>query len=147
MNNSRTLINSLLTLLVVGSCSITAEVSLDDDPSLWPGHLEPLAAKSKKSSVETLDTFPPPEVFFKEYVSKLKPLLIRGGAKLSKGFSLWSDEYFIAIPEADRVQITAESGKKENRTKPAKQKTFKNFVETYKNEDVYMVNGVPDFLQ
>lgn len=126
---------------------IHAEVTLQDDPSLWPGHLEPLAAKSKKTSVETLDTFPTPEVFFKEYVSKIRPVAIRGGAKLSKAFSLWSDDYFKGLPGAEKLVITAESGKKENRTNPAKEITFKQFVETYKTEDIYMVNGVPEFLQ
>lgn len=136
-----------LALLSLQCWLVTAEVSLSDDPSLWPGHLEPLAAKSKKTSLESIDNFPSPEVFFRDYSSKLRPVLIRGGAKQSKAFDLWTDEYFKGLPEAAEIEVLAEGGKKENRTKPAKNLSFKTFVENYKTEDVYMVNGVPNFLQ
>lgn len=37
------------------------EVSLDDDPSLFPGHLEPLGAKQNKEQIETLTEYPSPQ--------------------------------------------------------------------------------------
>lgn len=38
-----------------------AEVSLADDPGLFPGHLEPLGSKRPQHGVATLEEFPDPE--------------------------------------------------------------------------------------
>ena len=37
------------------------KVSLDDDPSLFPGHMEPLGAKQPKTDIEILTEYPSPE--------------------------------------------------------------------------------------
>lgn len=120
----------------------------DDDPSFYPGHLEPLGARHNKSSVKTLFTFPKPQQFFENFVSASFPLLIKGGAKLSPAFTQWTDEYFVSFPESENFLIDVENGKKENRTKGDLQRmSFKQFVESYRDQDVYMVNGVPNFIQ
>lgn len=123
-------------------------VCTNDDPSLFPGHLEPLGARHNKSSVKTLFAFPEPREFFQNFASASFPLLIKGGAKLSPAFVKWTDDYFVSVPGSDSFSIDVENGKKENRTKGDLQKmTFKQFVENYRDRDVYMVNGVPDFIQ
>lgn len=74
--------------------------------------------------------------------------MIKGGAKLSPAFTQWTDEYFVSVPESDDLLIDVENGKKENRTKGGLQRmSFKQFVENYRDRDVYMVNGVPKFIQ
>ena len=85
--------------------------------------------------------------FFKNYVSPIKPVLIRGGAKISPALTKWTDEYFLSLPESNDFNVTAEQRKKEIRTFPAYDVSFKEFVSTYRKEDIYMVNGVPPFLQ
>ena len=120
----------------------------DDDPSFYPGHLEPLGARHNKSSVKTLFTFPKPQQFFQNFVSASFPLLIKGGAKLSPAFTQWTDEYFVSVPESDNFLIDVENGKKEKRTKGGLQRmSFKQFVGSYGDQDIYMVNGVPKFIQ
>lgn len=120
----------------------------DDDPSFYPGHLEPLGARHNKSSVKTLFTFPKPQQFFQNFVSASFPLLIKGGAKLSPAFTQWTDEYFVSVPESDNFLIDVENGKKEKRTKgDLQQMSFKQFVGSYGDQDIYMVNGVPKFIQ
>lgn len=120
----------------------------DDDPSFYPGHLEPLGARHNKSSVKTLFTFPKPQQFFENFASASFPLLIKGGAKLSPAFTQWTDEYFVSFPESENFLIDVENGKKETRTKGDLQRmSFKQFVESYRDQDVYMVNGVPNFIQ
>lgn len=121
---------------------------INDDPSLYPGHLEPLGARHNKSSVQTLFAFPDPREFFQNFVSVSFPLMIKGGAKLSPAFTQWTDEYFVSVPESDDFLIDVENGKKENRTKGSLQRmSFKQFVESYRDRDAYMVNGVPKFIQ
>jgi len=42
----------------------TQNASLDDDPSLFPGHMEPLGAKQPKADIETLTEYPSPQGTF-----------------------------------------------------------------------------------
>jgi len=119
-----------------------------EDVSPFPGHLEPLGSKHNKSSVKTLSAFPEPRDFFENYVTASVPVLFKSVAKLSSAFVKWTDDYFLSRPEAETFMIDIEYGKKENRTKgDLRRASFKEFVETYKKRDVYMVNGVPSFIQ
>lgn len=120
-----------------------------DEPSFmnFPGHLEPLGLRNTKRSLESIPGFPTPAKFFKSYVAPVKPVLIRGGARLSPAFTKWTDEYFSSFPESGDFKIVAEQRKKEIRTHPALDISFEEFVKTYESEDIYMVNGVPPFLQ
>ena len=124
----------------------TEEVS-SEDPSKWPGHLEPLGSQNIKHSVTSADEFPKPEEFFHDFVVPGKPLLIKNGAKISPAFQRWTDDYFVSIPGAENSTVFVEQRKKENRTFPGMEISFKKFIETYNDSDIYMVNGVPDILQ
>lgn len=112
-----------------------------------PGHLQPLGSQNVKHSLDVINDFLSPVEFFKTYAAPVKPVLIRAGAKVSPAFTKWSDEYFLSLPESNDFNITAEQRKKEIRTFPAMDISFKEFVTTYEKEDIYMVNGVPPFLQ
>lgn len=121
-----------------------ARVSSDDLPV---GHLEPLGSRNTKHSLEAISEFPAPAEFFRKYVAPVKPVLIRGGAKLSTAFTSWTDEYFLSFAESSNFKVVAEQRKKEIRTHPPLDISFEEFLKTYENEDIYMVNGVPPFLQ
>ena len=123
-------------------------VCTNEDPSLFPGHLEPLGARHKKTPVKTLFAFPEPRDLFENFASSSQlPVLIKGGAKLSPALSTWTDDYFMSVPGSGNFSIDVEIGKKENRTKGVLRMSFKQFVERYRDQDVYMVNRVPVFLQ
>lgn len=117
------------------------------DPSTWPGHLEPLGSRNIKHFVPSVEEFPKPAEFFREYVAPGRPLLIKNGAKISPAFNLWTDEYFLTHPGAENTTVFVEQQKKENRTFPGMDISFKQFIESYNNTDIYMVNGVPDIIQ
>lgn len=54
----------------------------------------------------------------------------------------------MSLPEAENFIIDVENGKKENRTKgDMRRVSFIEFLKMYKEEDVYMVNAVPTFIQ
>lgn len=118
-----------------------------EDLTRHPGHLKPFASHGKILNVESLDYFPDPRVFFPNYVHGSKPLHIRGGAKISPAYSLWSDEYFLKFEEGNDVTVVVEQAKKENRTLPAEEIPFTEFVKRYRKEDIYLVNDLPDFLR
>lgn len=128
-----------------------AKLSQDDSTlsnlGSHPGHLQPLGSRNKKQSLETIHDFLTPVEFFKNYVAPVKPVLIRGGAKISPALTKWTDEYFVSLSESEDFKITAEQRKKEIRTYPAIDMSFKEFISTYEKQDIYMVNGVPPFLQ
>ena len=139
---------SSITLAFILFLFVGQSVCTNDDPSLYPGHLEPLGARHNKSSVKTLFAFPGPREFFQKFVTASIPLLIIGGAKLSPAFAKWTDEYFMSVPDSNNVLIDVEDGKKENRTKRDLQRmSFKQFVGSYRDQDVYMVHVAPKFIQ
>lgn len=99
-----------------------------------------------QKSVDVFDTFIPPDQFFTKYVIPGTPVLFRGAAKTFPAFTKWTDEYFQSLPESDTFTVFAEEGKKENRNDGSKHLTFSEFLNVYKEEDIYYVNPVPPFL-
>ena len=117
------------------------------DNASIPGHLEPLGARSRKHSLQVIQSYPDPKTFFKTYVVASKPVLIQNAAKLSSAFEKWTDEYFLSLNESGEYKIAAEQRKKEKRTVPPEEISFSDFVKTYKKDDIYMVNTVPPFIR
>ena len=58
------------------------------------GHLQPLGShRPSEGNIKSIDFIPSPKDFFKEYASISQPVIFKGAAKLSPGFSLWTDNY------------------------------------------------------
>jgi hypothetical protein len=142
-----TLFILLISILVQFANFANTEDVNNDDPTTWLGHMEPLGSRNIKHSVTSVDQFPKPQDFFRDFVAPSKPLLIKNGAKISPAFKVWTDDYFVSLPGAENTTVFAERRKKENRTIPGMEMSFKEFVQNYNNSDIYMVNGVPDILQ
>ena len=87
--------------------------------------------------------------FFKNYVHSKpkKAVIFKGGAKLSPAFTLWTDEYLKNHPESETMQFDVEVGKKETRQGNMERRNVKEFVESYRHDDVYAVTDVPQNLQ
>lgn len=111
------------------------------------GHLEPIFSYGERHSVEVLKGFPQPEQFFREFVSREKPVLFKDAAKNFPAFNKWSDEFFISLPESKKHQVTVETKKKENRLQPADEVSFRTFLKYYHKKDIYMVESIPEFLR
>lgn len=50
----------LLNFAIILCFASTVAVTLTDDPSLWPGHLESFGSQQKTSNVEVLSEWPSP---------------------------------------------------------------------------------------
>ena len=137
----------ILLISVLVQFVIFVNTTETNEPTSWPGHMEPLGSRNIKHVVTSVDEFPKPLDFFKDFVAQSKPLLIKNGAKISPAFQLWKDEYFLSLPGAENTTVFVEKRKKENRTVPGTEISFKKFIETYNKSDIYMVNGVPEILQ
>lgn len=132
---------SMIYLIVLFYCSNS------EDFTAHPGHLKPIGSHGKILDVESKSYFPGPSFFFQNHVFASKPLIIRGGAKISPAFSLWTDEYFLNFEEGKKVIVVVEQAKKENRTLSPEEIPFNDFVRRYSKEDIYLVNDVPQFLR
>ncbi|XP_071800632.1 tRNA wybutosine-synthesizing protein 5-like [Asterias amurensis] len=133
-------------LLVLISATLWSALADDSQPSSWRGHMMPLGAASTRLPVRTLETFPSPIEFFKNYVYPSVPVVFKHGAKRSAAFEKWNDEYLKSLPKAQE-QITVEIRKVENRTMPPTSMTFAEFLDRYEVYDEYLVTGVPEFLK
>jgi hypothetical protein len=57
------------------------------------GHLEPLGSHREPDTIEERDDIPSPLEFWNKYVKISRPVVLRGAAKYSKAYQLWTDEY------------------------------------------------------
>ena len=135
-------------LLILAVCMTVAMATSSETERLVndPGHLKPLGFGRPTYPVEQYDGFPTVAWFFENHLYDVKPLHMKGAAKLSKAFDLWTDEYFLSQDEPDDHTVTVELKKKENRTFGVEDYSFKKFVSVYNTSDIYMVNGVPPFI-
>ena len=85
--------------------------------------------------------------FFRDYVEKNRPVAFKGLAKLSPAFKLFTDQFLQDFPGADNITVSAEPNKKEIRQTQPLSMSFKNFVQRYHNESLYMVNSLPEPLR
>eukprot|EP00794_Sanderia_malayensis_P000548 gene548-1205_t len=130
-------------------CFVFAEEVSCDTPDVetLPGHLKPLGEGRPISKVQEVDGFPEPNKFFEDYVNPKKPVIFKGGAKLSPAYQLWSDEYLKNHPKSEEMQFDIEIGKKENRQGNMQKRSVKDFINSYHTDDVYGVTDVPDILK
>lgn len=137
----------VVSLFLFSIISTVYGVSLSDDPSMFPGHLEPLGSKRPQQQLITLEDYPEPIDFFQNYVDKSIPFLVKRAAKKSAAYKLWQDDYLKSHNESDTFQVFVEDRKKENRSLGGRHISLREFINTYHKTDMYMVNGVPDHLQ
>ncbi|EDV26371.1 uncharacterized protein TRIADDRAFT_54286 [Trichoplax adhaerens] len=134
--NSR--IQIILLILSLYYCRATVDVSSD---AFIKGHMKPLGSHREPLAVEELTSIPNPKTFYDLYTKPGKPVILRNAAKAIPAFSLWTDEYL--SEKFGNVQVLVEEGKKENRSKGNFMTSLKEFVNSYKTEDLYVVHTVP----
>jgi hypothetical protein len=87
--------------------------------------------------------------FFDQYVKTKRALLLQDAIKPSPAFKLWaSDEYLqkIAAPHDD-FKILIETQKKESRDQDVTEMSMRDFLDVYKQKELYMVSQVPFYLR
>uniref|UniRef100_A0A1I8J7E5 EF-hand domain-containing protein n=1 Tax=Macrostomum lignano TaxID=282301 RepID=A0A1I8J7E5_9PLAT len=133
----------LLPLLVASSESPSEDATASNDE----GHLKPFGQQGPLHPIDSVDGFIPPEEFLTNYVQANRPLLFRGGAKVSPAFEKWTDAYLSEnTPPRPAGDVFIEHNKKENRSQRYSFIHFKKFLSIYNTSDIYMVSEVPSFL-
>ncbi|XP_065648849.1 uncharacterized protein LOC100207979 isoform X3 [Hydra vulgaris] len=134
--------------ILFGYDSSEVEVeSFLENPSMYPGHMEPLGSKQPQIEIETLYEYPNAQDFFKDYVKPGRPFLLKKGAVNQPAFKLWSDDYMKSFPEAATEQVACEPNLKEIREAQGFYTSMLDFINRYHKEEIYMVSKVPDYLQ
>ena len=103
------------------------------------GHLQPLGSHREPSvSIEELDFSPSSEDFYREFLLKRKPVLLRGAAKDWPAYQRWWDKDYV------RMRFGGELLKVEDRkfflnTPPVKKiMNLTSFLDLYEAEQLYM---------
>jgi hypothetical protein len=112
-----------------------------------PGHLEPFGYAKSTQTCDEIEKFPPPDIFFQDYVFPKRPLVMRNAAKISPAFKSWTDDYFLQVNEPGNHVVSVETEKKENRQQEVREMPFTEFVSRYNSSGIYMVNPVPKFIR
>ncbi|CAH1244730.1 KDM8 [Branchiostoma lanceolatum] len=131
----------LLVLAVCGSHSVTG------DSALPVGHLQPLGGhRPPDVPIDELHTIPDPREFWDKYVKHEKAVILRGAAKNSPAFTLWTDEYL--RDKYGKLEVRLE-GKREKHSwlpigvKGIGRDTLEHFLDTYHDSDAYVVSQLP----
>lgn len=110
------------------------------------GHNQPFGSKGpflKINEVESLSTLD----FFENYVKTKTPVLFRNGAKEFKATKLWTDSYLHDKAEgSEDYQFDVETTKKESRKQKLVRMNFRDFLASYRTNELYVVSYVPEFL-
>ena len=134
-----------------------AAVTADGFPD---GHLQPLGShRPPEQSIEEVDVLPSSRRFYDDYVSKSRPVVFRKAVKSTRIFRKWSDAFLKCVfrpmqqpgvlapvffrSEYGYLYVDVEEGKKENRSKRLDTIPLAQFINQYRDEDVYMVATIP----
>ena len=123
----------LIVCLPVSICQVDSNAGI-------PG--QRLGARGPIHIVEEINAFPEPDIWFNDYSRANKAVVIKGGAKLSPAYTLWTDEYFAGKVDALPGNVVTDS-----RVNPPKLYTFEEFLNMYKESNMYMVHSTPEALR
>ena len=134
-------------LYIVICCFIKWTAVYSAEENQFPkGHQERLGShQPPEGNIEELLAMPTASVFYDNYVAKSKPVILKGAAKESDAFKLWTDNYL--GENFGDVEVNVDYGKKENRERPADVMTLREFLQMYNKTNRYLVDSLPDALQ
>ncbi|XP_035694225.1 uncharacterized protein LOC118428307 [Branchiostoma floridae] len=121
--------------------------SVTGDSAIPVGHLQPLGGhRPPDVPIDELHTIPHPREFWDKYVKHEKAVILRGAAKNSPSFTLWTDEYL--KDKYGKLEVRLE-GKREKHSwlpigvKGIGRDTIEHFLDTYHDSDAYIVSQLP----
>lgn len=147
----------LVILLVLGntfgSCKViippTVEAGASDFGGGYemPGHGRWMQEVGHRKTVEVLENIPDWETFYRDYVRRNRPVVLKNAARKQQAFSKWTDEYLLQLWGKRRV-IDVEIKKVEERGGPSEQWPFEKFVremhKVERKDELYAVIGFED---
>ena len=106
------------------------------------GHLEPLDRQLESAEpIPCLDDMPSVEEFFKDFVYQSQPVIVRAASLNWPAIEEWSDEKLASRFGEEFIDV--EVGKKDLRIAPSLRMPFREFLERYRQEDIYAVTDLP----
>lgn len=125
------------------------ELFLYSSTSEHPGHLKPFGSSGPfKQIVELTNGFPDPVEFFDTYVSKSLPVIFRQAIINDPHLSLWNkDENLKEIFLDNNETVHVETRKKESRQQNILTMTMTEFLNRYQDEELYLVEEIPNLLR
>ncbi|XP_035684646.1 uncharacterized protein LOC118421454 [Branchiostoma floridae] len=138
----------LTALVTISSSAVQQNSCSKDVPCGSPrGHLEIFGSHAE--ATETIDemfTVPQPQEFFDKFVKPNKPVLLRGAAKPSRAYSLWTPEYLIR--EYGNLTVRLEARSEGNGKIPAGEgglgrDTVAHFMQNFETMDAYVISQIP----
>ncbi|XP_019615833.1 PREDICTED: uncharacterized protein LOC109463450 [Branchiostoma belcheri] len=131
------------TLVAISS----SQVGQEKCQAVPKGHLEIFG--SHADATETIDemfTVPQPQEFFDKFVKPNKPVLLRGAARPSRAYSLWTPEFLIR--EYGNLTVRLEARHEANHKIPAGETglgrdTVAHFMRNFDTMDAYAISQIP----
>lgn len=125
------------------------QIYLFSSASQHSGHLKPFGSSGPFEQIDQTDKrFPNPILFFKNYVSKSRPIVFRQVLADDSLLLLWNDDEQLNELFFDNKDIVhVETRKKENRQQNILEMTMTEFLQRYQNEELYLVEEVPSLLR
>ncbi len=149
-------ITSVLLLQGMGSLSVVyafdrhelnsdSPVALTEEELKQFNHLGKLGEQGKvlRGEIDELDYFPNGKDFYKHFIRKRKPLIIRGAVKQWPAFQHWKNETYMRSKYGD-VLFEVDYTKSYERKPPIKKTiTLNKFFDIYKTQNVYLDSAFP----
>jgi Ca2+-binding EF-hand superfamily protein len=113
-----------------------------------PGHLKPLGFhRAPLGPVDEFDYVISPKEFWEKYASKGEPVVFRGAANRSLGFTRWTNDYL--VENYGDLQLKLESKKEKGGGLPVgdagmARDRLRHFISRYQEDDVYVVSQLPE---
>ena len=113
-----------------------------------PGHNQKFGSHGPFLKFEEVKDEISTKNFFNNYVKTKKPLIMRNLLKNDQTATFWTDKYLLEKSLGyEQYKLSIETVKKESRSQEIIELSFKDFLQNYKQKEVYMVNEVPFFLK
>ena len=114
-----------------------------------PGDGKPFGSTGPFLELETFtDNTLDSKTFFESYVRPKKAVLLRRAALEFPARKLWTDEYLYKAADGhDDYKLVIETEKKESRDQNIFNLNMREFLNQYRQKEIYMVNTVPPFLR
>lgn len=101
--------------------------------------MEPLAVDTTTDFISGID-------FHDSYVSKNRPLLLKGLLDGTDTFKNWQKDDYLKN-KFRNVALSIENGKKENRSGTGDSMSMGDFVDGYRERDIYVVSDMPEEMK
>lgn len=132
---------------IVLGCVFYFNKSVCESITDHPGHLKRFGSSGPYLKLEELYDLPT-KIFFDNYVKTKQAVVMRNMVKDYPAFKLWKDEYlYEKAKNNEDYKIVVETEKKESRDQNTLSLSLTEFLNKYKNEQIYMVNDVPPYLK